>query len=147
LPVRAHDDFRVFRSFIGSVNSGEIANLPSARLFVEILGIARFANFERRIDKHFDKLGVALQRDLARASPLHSIRRDERRDHHRTGIGHQFRHFAHSTDVLHAIFRRKPEIRIQTVADVVAVEHVCVHGAIEELTLQGLGDGRFSSAR
>ena len=64
----------------------------------------------------------------------------------RASVGHQFRDFAHATDVLHPVVRREPEIRVQSVPNVVAVEHVGVHATMEQLALKRLRDGRFPGA-
>jgi len=44
-----HDDLWVLRRFIGRANAGKIAKLTGVRLFVEILWIPRFTNFQRGI--------------------------------------------------------------------------------------------------
>src|SRR5205814_964372 len=88
LPVGANNNLRVFRWFIRRVDAGEFANLSGARFFVEIFWIARFANFQRRIDEHFDELSISFERDFARTSSIHSIWRNESGDRDQTGIRH-----------------------------------------------------------
>ena len=83
-----HDDFRILRRFIRGTDPREIADLAGPRFFVEIFRISRFANFERGIDEDFDKLRVALERNLARTAAIHSIRRDECRDYYRASVCH-----------------------------------------------------------
>ena len=57
--------------------------------------------------------------------------------------------FATSLDaanVFHAIFRRKAQVGIQAVPDVVAIEHIGVHAAAEEFGFEPARDGRFARA-
>ena len=70
MPVRAHDNLRIFRRLIWRIDSGEVADLSRARFLVEILRIALFADCQRRIDKDFDKLRFAFERNLARAAAI-----------------------------------------------------------------------------
>ena len=43
-------------SFIGRVDSREVLDLARSRFFVQTLWISLFANLDRCIDKHFDKV-------------------------------------------------------------------------------------------
>src|SRR4029077_5677643 len=112
----------------------------------EILGITRLAHFERRINKHLDKLRIAFERNFARTAAIHSVRRNKRSDDHRAGISHQFRHFAYAANVLHPVAWREPEIRVQAVSDVVAVEDIGVHAAMVQVAFERLCNGRLPSA-
>src|SRR5438270_12307324 len=58
LLICMHDDLRVVRRFVGSIDSGELANFSGPRFLVEVLGIARFANLQGRVNKALDKLGL-----------------------------------------------------------------------------------------
>src|SRR6267378_6476478 len=120
LLVRVHYDLGILWSFVGGINSSEFTNLSRARLFIEIFWIARFADFQRRINEYFNKFRVAFERDLPRTAAIHSIRRDERGDYDRTCVGHQFRHFTNAANVLHPIVWRETKIRGQAVPDIVA---------------------------
>ena len=131
-----HDDFGVIRCFVGRIDSSELTNLSRARPFVEIFGIARFANLQRRINEHFDELRIALERDLAGTAAIHSIGRDERGDYDRTCVGHQFRHFTNAANVLHPIVWREAKIRGQAVPDIVPVQHVGVHASMEQIAFE-----------
>ena len=82
------DDLGIFWRFIGCADPGEIADLAGPRFLVKIFWISRFANFERGIDEDFDKLRVALERNFAGTATIHSIRRNECRDHDRASICH-----------------------------------------------------------
>src|SRR5437868_1240951 len=147
LPIRANHDLWVLRSFVRRVDASEFTDLASPRLLVEILRIPRFANFQRRINEHFDKLSVAFQRNLSRAAAMHPIRGNERRDHYSAGIRHELGHFAYAANVFHPVVWRESEIGIQSVPDVVAVEHIGMHGALKQLAFKCLSDGRFPGAR
>src|SRR5207237_1122217 len=59
----------------------------------------------------------------------------------------QFLHFAHTANILDAVFGRESQVRIQTVANVVSVQHVSLHTAREEFSLNCLGDCRLPRAR
>src|SRR5438552_1205222 len=72
LLVRVHNYLWVLWRFVGRIDSGELPDFAGTRLFVKILRIARFANFQRRIDENFDKLCVALKRNFPRATAIHS---------------------------------------------------------------------------
>src|SRR5438094_9869500 len=60
-----HNNLRVLRGFIGCVDAGELTNLAGSRFFVEIFRVARLANLQRRINKHLDKLCIALQCNIS----------------------------------------------------------------------------------
>src|SRR5438874_257367 len=105
-----HNNLRVLWGLVGGIDACEFANLSGTRFFVEVLRIARLANFQRRINKDFDKFGVAFQSNLSRAAAIHPVRRDKRSDYHRTGIGHEFGDFTDAANIFYPIIWREPEI-------------------------------------
>ena len=62
------------------------------------------------------------------------------------GVGHELGDFRDAADVFHAILGREAEVGVQPVPDVVAVEDVDVHGEVEELALERVGDRGFARA-
>ena len=58
-PVRLEMYFRVERRLVGGINAGEFQTLATrqggASLFIKTLGIARLADFQRRVDEDFDE--------------------------------------------------------------------------------------------
>src|SRR5262249_41334531 len=56
-------------------------------------------------------------------------------------------HLADAADVLGAILGREPEVLVEAVTDVVAVQDVGAHAAFEEALLQVDGDRRLAGAR
>ena len=136
-----HDNFRIFRRLIGRVDSRKLADLPGPRLLVKLFRITRFAHFQRGIDEHFDELRMAFEGNFTRAPPIHLVGRDERRHHDHSRVRHQPRHFAHAADIFEAVLRRKPQVGIQPVTHVIAIEHVRVNATAEKIPFQGLRDG------
>ena len=110
LPIRVNNNLGILRRFVGCVNAGEFADLASPRFFIEMLGIARFANCQRRINEHFNKFGVTFQRDLARATAIHPIRRDECSDDDCPSVRHELGHFAYTANVFDPVVWRKPKV-------------------------------------
>ena len=47
----------------------------------------------------------------------------------------EFRDFAYTADIFYAVVRREPEIRVQAVTDIVAIEHVRIHAAMKQVAL------------
>ena len=128
----------------GAVDAGEILDLAAAGAGVEALGVARFADLERRIDVDFGELDVA--GDFAGQPPLVAEGRDERDEDDEPGIGHQPRHFGDAADVLDALGLGEAEVLVEAVPDIVAVEDVGVPAFGGEPLLDEVGDGRLARA-
>ena len=62
------------------------------------------------------------------------------------GFTHQLRDFGYAADVLGAILGGEPEIRIQAVPEVVAIESVDQAAAFDEAPLERCGDGALAAA-
>jgi len=94
-------DLRRFGSLVLAVDAGKVLQLPAPRFGVEALRVAHFALFQRRVDIDFDEL--SLGEGFARHSALRPERRNERHDHDKAGIDHEFRHLRHPADVFVAV--------------------------------------------
>src|SRR5262245_60256141 len=125
------------------IDTGEIGDEAGAGLAVEPLGIALLAHFKRRIDIDLDELSLLEQ--IPRHAPLGAERRDERDHDDKASIDEQSRRFGHAADILHPVGVGEAEILVETVADIVAVEHISVapHGV--EPPLKRISDGRLPS--
>jgi hypothetical protein len=77
---------------------------------------------------------------------LRPERRDERHEHDEPGIGHQTGDLGDAPDVLHAVRLGEPEILVQAVADVVAVEDVGVSSECVQPLLGQVGDRGLAGA-
>src|SRR6059036_2970845 len=106
--VRSKFNVRVFGRLIWGRDAGEIFQLSGARPGIKSFGIAALAHLNRRIDVNLDEL--LWPHDTADDLPIGTIRRDERGDANKPGIGKQPRYFAHSTDVFLSIFGGEPEV-------------------------------------
>ena len=119
---------------VGVVDAGEARELARARLGVEALRVAAPRNLERRVDEDLDEreAGCVVQRAGRVASgPVRADERDERDD---AGVGEEAGHLADPPHVLGAVVGGEPEVAVQSVAQVVAVERVREHAARGEAT-------------
>src|SRR5437763_958308 len=139
-----HHDLRIDWRFIRRVDAGELADLPCPRLFVKIFRIPFFTDCERRFDKDLDEFGITFHRNRASPLPIGPVRRNEGSDDDVAGVSHQLRYFAHPPNIFDAVIRREPEIGIQTMSDVVAIQNVGMHCSNEKFALERLRDGGFS---
>ena len=83
----------------------------------------------------------------SRAYPLGSEGRDERDNRDEAGIDHEPGNFRDTPDVLHPVGISEAEIAIEAVPDVVAIQDVGVHAALEEQLLKFVCDRRLAGAR
>ena len=121
----AKHELRVRRRFVWVVDTGEPGDLAGTRLAIQALRIAGLAHLDRRVDEDLDERQpgdivrrVALARVRARYGEMSGTRATS------PGIGEQPGDLADATDVLVAIGGGEPEIGVQPVAQVVAVEQV-----------------------
>ena len=81
---------------------------------------------------------------LPRRLPISPIRRNKRRQADGATIRKQLRHFGDPPYILAAVRGRKPQVLVQSEADVVAVEEVGLVSEVQEVLLQGDRYGGFS---
>ena len=112
------------RRLVGVVDAGEPGELPGARLGVEALGVALLAHLDRRVDEHLEEheAGRVVQRAGVFASG--PVRADQRHQRDHAGVGEQPRDLADAPHVLGAVVGGEPEVAVEPVAEVVAVERV-----------------------
>jgi hypothetical protein len=154
------DQFRLERSFIRIVDARETLQFPGASFFVQSLGIAGFANVERRIDENFDE--IAGRQCGARMIAIDAIGADESSASNDAGVAEELRHRADAADVFLTVLRGETEAEplgeflavafleharpgVQAVADVVAVENEAPHTAGVKFVIDQIGDGAFSA--
>src|SRR5438477_552857 len=71
---------------------------------------------------------------------------DEARHGDNAAVGKQLGHFTDAADVLLAIGRRKAEVFVEAVANIVPVEHVGQPAALDEGVFECEGNGAFARA-
>lgn len=76
--------------------------------------------------------------------PVLLRRTDKARNGNGAAIGEEERHLGYTADVLFAIRGGEAEILVKAEADIVAVEAVGGVVVVEEVLLEGGGDGRFA---
>ena len=101
-------DLRVKRRFVGRGNAGEILDLIGPRLGVKALGIALFADLQRRVDDRLRRTCPPAS-DLPHHVAVRAVGRNERRDANERRIGKQSGRFADAPDVLLAVAGEKPK--------------------------------------
>ena len=74
---------------------------PSTCFCIQSFDITLFAQFQWRINKHFQKL--AFGKHTARHIALRTVWRNKRHQHNQAGIDHQLRYFRHATNIFHTI--------------------------------------------
>eukprot|EP00963_Diacronema_lutheri_P000977 scaffold64_cov338-Pavlova_lutheri.AAC.35 len=137
-----HRQLGLRRFLVRIVDAGESFDLPGTCSFVQSFGIPGFAHFQRDLHVHLDE--ISLGQTLAHAFPIGTIRRDEAHQRDHAGFGEQLGHLADASDVLFPIGSSESQVLIQTVADVVAVQHVGQLPAFHQGVLEGVCDRALS---
>src|SRR5262245_20441497 len=92
------------RRFVGSADTSEVRHLAGARFLIQSFWIALFTNLERRVDPDFDKVsGAGRFQALPDHFTITTIRTDECQQCDDAGMSEQFRHRAHTANILLAI--------------------------------------------
>ena len=99
-------------------------NSPARAQPVETLRVALLAQLDRRVDEHLDETQPGSGMGGAHPVAVGAVRRDHRHQRDQPGVGHQTCDLAHPTDVLGAVGGREPEVGVEPVTHVVAVEQV-----------------------
>jgi len=122
-------NFRRCGWFVYAVDTGEIYQLSAPRLGIQSFRIAAFAFFEWGVHKDFQEFSGLKARpgDF----PLGTIWADKRDDHHEPRIHKQPRNLGYAANVFDAIGLGKSKVPVQTVANVVAIEDICVPSRCE----------------
>ena len=130
---------------VRGVDPGEIEEFAPPCLFEQALGIVGFGHGQRGIDEDLDEL--AWPDTGASKVTLGSEGRDERGDDDEAGVDHETGHFGGATDVLYPVGIGEPQVLVEAVADVVAVQEIGVAPQLVELALDDVGDGGLSCSR
>src|SRR5215213_4361202 len=121
---RCEDEVRVLGSLVRAVHAREPGELAPPSLGVEPLGVPPLALLDGRVHEHLEEG----QPDRLVGGPGLGPAGLEGAD--------QPRHVAHPAHVLHAVLVREPEVAVQAVAEVVAVEQVGRASRLDELALE-----------
>src|ERR1700674_4123663 len=113
-------DFRPVWRFIRTSQTGEIRELPGSCQLIKALWVACLANLDRCIDVDLDEL--ILVNEVARHPPFAAKRRNKAHQHDEAGFDHQLCHLSDASNILDAILVGEPEIAIEPMTDIVAVE-------------------------
>lgn len=128
-------------------DASEFLDLSSAGLLVKSLGIALLSHLEGHVDKDLDKrdgliavlVGLGVQ--LARKIAVGAVGRDEGGDGNGGRVGKELGDLANAADVLVAVGLGEAQILVEAEAHVVAVEAVGGEAQVQEVLLEGGGDG------
>lgn len=82
--------------------------------------------------------------DLARGFSINAIGRNECGNHDQAGIVHQARHLGNAANIFRAILRGKPQITVQPVAHIIAIQHITSTALINQLALQRKSKSRLA---
>lgn len=133
--------------FIWCRDASELLDLASTGLLVETLGVALLSHLEGHVDKDLDKgnglvavlVGLGVQ--LARKIAVGAVGRDEGGDGDGGRVGKELGDLADAADVLVAVGLGEAQVLVEAEAHVVAVEAVGGEAQVQEVLLQGGGDG------
>ena len=123
--VRGQPQVGILRPLIGAVDPGEMCDLARAGLGVQPFGSRRRsprAACRRTSRRSRCPASVC---HLARQLAVLGERADRGHQHDLTGVGHQRRDMRQSAQVLGPVGHGEPEVGVEAVAQVVAVENVC----------------------
>src|SRR5665809_47791 len=141
--VRAQFDLRAGRRLVGVVDSGKALGLAGARLGVETLDVALFADLERGVCVHLDEvLG-----HHARLFSDRAIRRNRGRNHERAVALKEMGHERDTTNVRVAVLLAETETFGKVLAHDVTVKQLDRHVCIGQLLLENVSDRGLSRTR
>lgn len=146
------DDLGVLGGLVGGADAGELLYLAGAGLLVEALGIALLGDGDGDVDVDLDEGqglvvgaagaggGVQLAGDLA----VGLVGRDEGGQGNGAGVGEQLGDLGDAANVLVAVLFAEAQVLVEAEADVVAVEAVGGQAEVQQVLLEGGGDGRLA---
>lgn len=143
-------DLGAQRLLVRRRDASELLDLSSAGLLVETLGVTLLSHLEGHVDKDLDKgdgpvtvlVGLGVQ--LARKIAVGAVGRDEGGDGDGGRVGKELGNLADAADVLVAVGLGEAQVLVEAEAHVVAVEAVGGEAQVQEVLLEGGGDGRFA---
>jgi hypothetical protein len=140
-------NLRVRGGLVGRRDAGKVLDLTSAGLFVQALGVALLGNLEGHVDVDLDKgdvlvvLLLGLGVEVPGEVPVGAVGTDEGGDGDGGRVGEELGYLGDAADVLVAVLLGEAEVLVEAEADVVAVEAVGGHAEVQEVLLQGGGNG------
>ena len=108
------------------MNAREVLDLTRPCFSIKPLRVTRFRNIERDINKDFQKREIRSFMQPPNAGPFGSERADKTCKNQQARISHEHGQFTHPTNVFVPVLRPKPQIAIQTVANIVSIEPIGV---------------------
>ena len=144
--LRVDVNLRVLRSLVRCTDASKVLDYAGSRLLVQALRVALLSLLDRNIDKDLDEgqrsLSVrSLRVHLPRRLAVSLVRRDEARQGQSGAVGEQLGHLADAADVLVARLFVKAQVLVQAEADVVAIQAVGCETQVQQVLLEGCGDG------
>lgn len=133
-----------FGRFVRAVDTGKTFDLSGTGLGVQSLYVARFTDFEGRIDEDFEK--VVRADDVARHRPDFAGGAYERTQHLRSRRNKKPGSFCNTTDILSTIFEAEAQVAAKARPNIVAIEEHDKVASGKELTLYGSSNGGFPGA-
>ena len=137
-------DLRRFRGFVRRRDAGELGDLATARLGVESLDVAGFADGERGVDEDLDERMV--REGGAGLGAVGGQRSDQGDERDVTRTGEEAGNGGGTTDAFGAVGGGEAEVAVERDAEVVAIDADDVTAGVEESALNGFGDGRLARA-
>ena len=129
------------RCFERRIDTGEVPDQARACTAVQPLGVATLADCQRGIDEYLDE---SARQQLAHDIAISPKRRNERSQHDQSGVDHQCRDLAHTTNVFLSILLGKTEVTVEPRTQVITIEQVGMSPRRMQASLQRLGEGRLS---
>lgn len=146
-------DLGVLGLLVGGGDASEVGDLTSARLGVEALGVALLGDGEGNVNVDLDegdglvallaRLGVEVAGNLT----VGAVGGDEGGDGDGGGVGEELGDLGNAADVLVAVLLGEAQVLVEPEADVVAVEAVGVDAELQQVLLEGCGDGGLARGR
>merc|ERR1719198_70899 len=117
-----HDELSRHRLLVRVINAREALDFARACSLVESLRVTRLTHGQRDFHVHLDK--VTGLEPGAHGVPVGLVRRDEGDNGDDASLREELRHFANTSDVLGSVLRGETQIGVESVANVITIEHV-----------------------
>lgn len=143
----------LLRGLVRRGNASKVLDLARPCLLVQSLGVALLGHLDWDVDIDLDKsqgcvvaLAAALMqvtRDLA----VGNVRGDEAGEGNGAAVGKQLGDLGDAADVLVAVLLGETQVLVQAEANIVAVEAVGGEPEVQQVLLEGGGDGGLARCR
>lgn len=141
------DDLWVLGGLVGGGDAGEVLDLAGAGLLVEALGVALLGDLDGDVDVDLDEgeglvlAGAADGVEVAGDLAVGAVGGDEGGEGDGGAVGKELGDLGDAAYVLVAVGLGEAEVLVEAEADVVAVEAVGGEPEVQEVLLEGGGDG------